>query len=93
MTETSRDGFLGDGPSETVSLSKMIPNWRQVVATKDSARLVVLVGLLAAFLTTVVAAFLAANGPNWPKVGSLLDLLLPAETALLGVAVAFYMTD
>jgi hypothetical protein len=39
---------------------------------------------------TVVLAFLAVNGNHWVNTKELLQLLLPAETALLGSAVGFY---
>jgi hypothetical protein len=39
---------------------------------------------------TVGLAFLAVNGNHWANTKELLQLLLPAETALLGSAVGFY---
>lgn len=59
----------------------------------EVARLLIIVLLFAAFGITLVWAFIGANGPHWNNVKDLLDLLLPAETALIGTAVAFYMTD
>jgi hypothetical protein len=97
MTAASGEVPSGRNESHTigqlVDLSRIGPHNREVSPTKDLGRLLILVGLLTLLLVTVIAAFLAANGPNWAKVKSLLDLLLPAETALLGVAVTFYMTD
>jgi hypothetical protein len=39
---------------------------------------------------TIVFAFQNVDGPNWANTKELLQLLLPAETALLGSAVGFY---
>ena len=39
---------------------------------------------------TIVFAFQNVGGPNWANTKELLQLLLPAETALLGSAVGFY---
>ena len=39
---------------------------------------------------TIVFAFQNVSGPNWTNTKELLQLLLPAETALLGSAVGFY---
>jgi len=60
---------------------------------REGIRLVIVVLLFAAFIITLVWAFLGANGPYWKNVKDLLDLILPAETALLGTAIAFYMTE
>ena len=58
----------------------------------EVVRLVIVLLLFAVLIITVVWAFLSANGPHWNNVKSLLDLLFPAETALLGTAIAFYMS-
>ena len=39
---------------------------------------------------TIVGAFIGALSPNWANVKELLQLLLPAETALLAFAAGFY---
>jgi hypothetical protein len=39
---------------------------------------------------TVVWALWLANGPNWPNAKEALQILLPAETGLLGSATGFY---
>jgi hypothetical protein len=39
---------------------------------------------------TIIGAFVGALSSNWPNVKELLQLILPAETALLGGAVGFY---
>lgn len=93
MSTNSDDGAA----PEIVDLSGATKLRReQVRAGKDFVRLVIVVALFVIFGGTILGAFLGAmldNGHNWSQVKPLLDLLLPAETALLGVAVAFYMTD
>lgn len=42
------------------------------------------------FAGTIWAAFRCVGGPNWKDAKELLELLLPAETALLGGAIGFY---
>lgn len=42
------------------------------------------------FFVTVVCAFWFVDSDNWPNIKELLQVLLPAETALLGSAVGFY---
>jgi hypothetical protein len=42
------------------------------------------------FGATVIAAFMFVGSAAWPNVKELLQILLPAETALLGSAVGFY---
>jgi hypothetical protein len=64
-----------------------------VEPTKDWVRLVIVLALFLIFAGTVFGAFQGAGSNHWDNVKGLLDLLLPAETALLGTAVAFYMTD
>lgn len=46
--------------------------------------------LAATVLITVVWAFVRTGSPYWTNTKMLLDLLVPAETALVGAAVAFY---
>jgi hypothetical protein len=41
-------------------------------------------------LVTIIWAFIDASGSHWGNAKELLQLLLPAETALLGSAVGFY---
>jgi hypothetical protein len=59
----------------------------------EVVRLLMVLLLFAAFILTLVWSFLSASGPHWNNVKGLLDLIFPAETALLGTAIAFYMTD
>jgi hypothetical protein len=89
---------VADGPEPEVVnlLSNKAIKPEQIRGGKDLARVIILVALLAIFALTMIGAFVGAmwdNGRDWADVKALLDLLLPAETALLGVAVAFYMTD
>ncbi len=46
--------------------------------------------LTAILALTIIGAFIGALSSNWPNVKELLQLILPAETALLGGAVGFY---
>jgi hypothetical protein len=46
--------------------------------------------LTAILALTIIGAFIGALSPSWPNVKELLQLILPAETALLGGAVGFY---
>ncbi len=47
-------------------------------------------GFLLVFAGTIVWACWSATGSHWNTAKELLQLLLPAETALLGGAVGFY---
>lgn len=47
-------------------------------------------GFAVIFLVTIIFAFINVNGTGWDDTKELLQLLLPAETALLGEAVGFY---
>lgn len=60
---------------------------------REVVRLIIVLFLFSAFIMTIVWAFISANSKNWNNVKDLLDLILPAETALLGTAIAFYMVD
>ena len=42
------------------------------------------------FLLTIIWAFVNVSGENWANTKELLQVLLPAETAILGAAVGFY---
>jgi hypothetical protein len=46
--------------------------------------------ITAIFLLTTVYAFGKVGGSEWANTKELLELLLPAETALLGAAIGFY---
>jgi hypothetical protein len=94
------EGNGGSGGRDRVDLRGNIPGSAvpsgQVHSGKDRVRVVIVSALFIIFAGTVCGAFFGAmtdGGHNWASVKSLLDLLLPAETALIGVAVAFYMTD
>ena len=82
-------------PPTEIQLARRVPA-DDVTSTKDQGRNLILWGLSIAFIVTVIGGFVGAmlaSGHDWSNIKELLDLLLPAETALLGVAVAFYMTD
>jgi hypothetical protein len=57
--------------------------------------LLIVIFLFLIFGVTIGFSILAAftRGSAWTNVKDLLGLLLPAETALVGTAVAFYMTN
>jgi hypothetical protein len=63
------------------------------VTSKEPTRIILVVMLSVVFSGTVAGAFWGAGGAHWDNVKELLDLLIPAETALLGTAVAFYMAE
>jgi hypothetical protein len=42
------------------------------------------------FFLTIIAAVIATCGGKWHNMKELLEILLPAETALLGSAVGYY---
>jgi cytochrome bd-type quinol oxidase subunit 1 len=77
----------------------LLKQWRDEVKTgavftsKETVRFIIVLGLVGIFATTVVWAFLRTGSGSWHNAKNLLDLLLPAETALLGTVVAFYMTE
>ena len=84
-------------PPEVVDLSRVNLSTYPAknFTPKEGGRYVILSGLFITFGVTVIGSFVGAmwnGGTQWVNVSHLLDLLLPAETALLGVAVAFYMT-
>jgi len=58
----------------------------------DWVRSITNFSFLGIFAVTIILSFCAAiwRGSDWPNVKDLLQLLLPAETALLGSAVGFY---
>jgi len=66
---------------------------RARIFRREVVRLFIVLLLFLAFILTIVWAFISASSAYWTNVKDLLDLILPAETALLGTAIAFYMTD
>ncbi|SRR5258708_6229469 len=58
----------------------------------DWVRTIITCSFVFIFAITVIAAFaiVAWAGPSWANTKELIQLLLPAETALLGSAVGFY---
>lgn len=69
-------------PRESGVVGRLV--WEEVVRAGLAFTFVV---ILAA---TIVFAFANVNSANWANTKDLLQLLLPAETALLGSAVGFY---
>jgi hypothetical protein len=78
-------------PTEIVVLTILPPG--TVTSAKESTRVIIVSALLVIFAGTIAGAFWGAASGHWDNFKALLDLLLPAETALLGTAVAFYMTE
>lgn len=101
------DGSFRDQPSAELDLTHETPSglstprlgpeieFREKVRIfrREVVRLLIVLLLFLAFLITLIWAFISAGGAHWSNVKDLLDLILPAETALLGTAIAFYMTD
>jgi hypothetical protein len=87
MTEAETEGAedLGEvGSPPTASTTRVRPGFEEFVR---AALAVVFAILLAA---TGAWAFIEIHSKDWNHVKSLLDILIPAETALLGSAVGFY---
>lgn len=65
---------------------------QRVLAVESVARLLLALSFVVIFFLTVYWAFSGVEGgnPNWSNTKELLQILLPAETALLGSAVGFY---
>jgi hypothetical protein len=82
-------------PSEHVHTASKVAKHGFTISTRSGeiVRLLIVVLLFTVFGITLVWAFIAANGKYWNNVKDLLDLVLPAETALLGTTIAFYMTN
>lgn len=69
------------------------PRRRSIQLTPDdTARLILAFTFVALFALTIFFACIAviADGSAWSKARELLQVILPAETALLGSAVGFY---
>jgi hypothetical protein len=61
------------------------------IFSQDSVRGWLAFAFVAIFAGTIAGAFVCVcNATCWPQMKELLQLLLPAETALLGSAVGFY---
>lgn len=73
-------------PEEVEAIGPSYP-----IANPDVARVMLAFSFVAIFSLTILGAFvLFACGHPWEQVKDLINLLLPAETALLGSAVGFY---
>lgn len=62
---------------------------------REVIRLLIVILLFLIFGGTIGSSIYAAflNGNAWANDKDLLNLILPVETALIGTAVAFYMTN
>jgi hypothetical protein len=62
---------------------------------REPIRLLIVILLFTIFGGTIGSAIYAIflNSGVWANYKDLLDLILPVETALIGTAVAFYMTN
>jgi uncharacterized PurR-regulated membrane protein YhhQ (DUF165 family) len=74
---------------------KLQPSWLPVVeAGKELAREAVRAGLAIAFTiilgVTLLGSFQKIGTSGWTQTKEFLSIVLPAETALLGAAVAFF---
>ena len=66
------------------------PQTRDVEIHQERTRgLLALIGLLI-FLATLIGAFFLAGGDHWANAKELLQIFLPAETALIGTVGGFY---
>ncbi len=88
---TSEPEIAAPMPSLTPTLEERALRVRTI--SREVVRLLIVVLLFVAFITTIVWSFISAGTASWKNIKDLLDLLLPAETALLGTAIAFYMTE
>jgi hypothetical protein len=57
---------------------------------QELARSALALALLGVFVLTITWAFLNVGTRAWGNTKQLLDVLIPAETAILGIAVGFY---
>jgi cation transporter-like permease len=77
------------GPLTTVSLvgRERLVGSRLV---EDRARTFLARMFALAFAGTIAGGFIGAFSPHWAEVKELLQVILPAETGLLGSALGFY---
>jgi len=93
MTQTVNTGS-GNVKEQTINVEEKAGLSRETVRDEKAMdRHVIIGGLILTFGATIAIAFWLATTAHWTNVKELLDLILPAETALLGTAVAFYMAD
>jgi hypothetical protein len=62
----------------------------QRLLSEELVRGALAIAFTVVLIITVVFSFLHSSKADWPQTKELLQLLLPAETALLGSAVGFY---
>jgi hypothetical protein len=63
----------------------------RILERQDWVRSITTIGFVSVFGLTVIFSFLVIFfGANWVSAKELIQLLLPAETALLGSALGFY---
>jgi len=77
------------GPFEVPTL-RPVHDREVFVGFQERVRALLAGAFMVLLAGTVVWAFFAAGGDHWTTSKELLELLLPAETALLGSAVGFY---
>jgi hypothetical protein len=63
--------------------------------SRELTRSLIVICLFTMLAATIGSAICSAflHGSAWTRIESLLNLVFPAETALIGTAVAFYMTN
>jgi hypothetical protein len=85
---------LTTGPPLIVNLGGSgAPPPDKVLGGRDKVRLIIVWFLFSSLTGTITWCLaLASCHYQWPVITGLLGVLLPAETALAGSAVAFYMT-
>lgn len=82
---------LDVGPIEDAPSFKFKLILYKILERQDRVRSITTITFVAVFGLTVLLSFLAIFlGTNWTNTKDLIQLLLPAETALLGSALGFY---
>lgn len=87
-----RVDLTGQGASEATAPPETIRKG-DVTDRREFVRYFITLGILFIFAGTIAGGFAGAMSSHWDNVKSLLDLLVPAETAALGTLVAFYVID
>ena len=93
------EGEGGDPPPVTpVRVSTVAPRAREPVqdrltyqtAARELVRAALALAALALLFVTVILGYLATTGGRWANAKEWLQVVLPAETAILGSALGFY---